>query len=100
MASDASMELSRAFRMAALSGVVRAIRIIIARGEAIGAQDSIGRTPLILAASRGHLEACIELVSAGAEPLTADHDGLDARHHALASGFHDVAAGVPLILVQ
>ena len=60
------MAHSNLFTLAAMSGVVKAINYYIARGDDINATDSNGQTPLFHAASKGHMDACIVLLEAGA----------------------------------
>ncbi len=78
--------LSPLFRMAALSGVQTAVRLHIRRGDDVNARDDKGRSPLILAASRGHLETCRILLEAGADPRALDNNGNDALSMALKLG--------------
>lgn len=47
-------------------------------GTDLDATDTRGRSPLILAASRGHLDICKLLLEAGADPTTKDNAGNDA----------------------
>lgn len=68
------MAYSNLFNLAAMSGVVKAINYYIARGDDINATDSNGQTPLFYAASKGHMDACIVLLEAGARA-----DILDSR---------------------
>ena len=44
----------------------------------MNATDERGRSPLMLAASRGHTEVCLALLEAGADPALRDHEGNDA----------------------
>ena len=44
----------------------------------LDATDNKGRSPLILAVSRGHLDICKLLLDAGADPTTKDYEGNDA----------------------
>ena len=48
--------------------------------------DNKGRSPLILAVSRGHLDICRLLLDAGADPTTKDYEGNDALAVARARG--------------
>ena len=82
--------LSPLFRMAALSGVQTAVRLHIRRGDDVNARDDRGRTPLILAASRGHIETCRILLDAGADLRALDNDGHDALSVALQFGQSDL----------
>ena len=69
--------------MAVLSGVQAAVRLHIRRGIEINAIDEKGRSPLILAASKGHTETCKILLEAGADPRIQDNEGNDALSIAL-----------------
>ena len=78
--------LNPLLKMAALSGVLVAVRLHIRRGDDINATDDKGQTPLILAASRGHLETCRLLLEAGADPNVTDGEGHDALSFAISTG--------------
>jgi len=84
--------LSPTFRLAALSGASASLAVHIARGGDINATDGGGRTPLMLSASRGHLEACRLLLEAGADVSIRDEFGFDAHTIALQSGAADVVS--------
>lgn len=84
--------LNPLLRVAALAGVQAAVRLHIRRGVDLNAKDNRGRSPLMLAASRGHVEVCRALLEAGADPLALDDDGNDALSIALGAGANDVAA--------
>lgn len=77
--------------MAVLSGVQAAVRLHIRRGIEINAIDEKGRSPLILAASKGHIETCRILLEAGADPCIQDNDGNDALTIALNSRMDSLA---------
>ena len=94
-----SLGYSNLFKMAAMSGVVKAINYYIARGDDVNAVDAKGQPPLFHAASKGHMDACITLLEAGARADILDIYGKspadiarDARHLALADYLHEVAA--------
>lgn len=78
-------------RMAVLSGVKTSVQLYLRLGGAVDAMDDKSRTPLILAASRGHAEVCRLLLDAGADITHADLDGNDALRMAAARGHHVVA---------
>ena len=70
--------LSPAFRMAVLAGAVTSVRLHLRAGTDLNAVDTQGRSPLLLAVSRGHLDICKLLLEAGADPTTKDNTGNDA----------------------
>ncbi|WIG93318.1 sigma-70 family RNA polymerase sigma factor [Myxococcus sp. SDU36] len=74
------------FRMAVLAGGKPSVELHIRRGVNVNATDEKGRSPLILAASRGHVEICRLLLEAGADPSLRDCDGNDALSVAGAKG--------------
>lgn len=75
--------LNPLLKMAVLSGVQAAVRLHIRRGIEINAIDEKGRSPLILAASKGHTETCRILLEAGADPRILDNEGNNALSIAL-----------------
>ena len=78
--------LSPAFRMALLAGAVESVRMHLRADTDLDATDSRGRSPLILAASRGHLDVCRLLLEAGADPTSKDHAGTDVLAAARSRG--------------
>jgi RNA polymerase primary sigma factor len=78
-------------KMAALAGVQTAVRLHIRRGDDVNATDDKGRSPLMLAASRGHTETCKILLDAGADPRAVDNEGNDALSIALGAGRIELA---------
>lgn len=64
--------------MAVLSGAGESVRLHLRAGADLDATDSHGRTALILAVSRGHLDVCKLLLEAGADPAIKDSEGKDA----------------------
>ena len=78
-------------RMAVLSGVKASVQLHLRLGGDVDATDDKGRTPLILAASRGHAEICRLLLDAGADLAHIDMEGNDALRAATAKGHHAVA---------
>ena len=80
------------FRMAVLTGVKATVLMHVRSGGNVNATDEKGRSPLMLAASRGHTEICKLLLEAGADPAHRNHEGRDALAVALAEGREDVAA--------
>lgn len=81
--------LGALFRLAIAAGVPRAVEIQINRGAPLDGRDAFGRSPLMLAAYRGHLELCRLLPSCGANTALVDDTGRNAvqlaepRGHAL-----------------
>ena len=61
-----------------LAGAVTSIRHHLRAGTDLDAADTQGRSPLLLAVSRGHLDVCKLLLEAGADPTTKDNAGNDA----------------------
>jgi hypothetical protein len=84
--------LSRAFRMAILAGALASVRLHLCSGGDVNATDEKGRSPLILAASRGHLDVCQLLLEEGADPAIKDHEGNDALSVAVSRGQNEIAA--------
>jgi RNA polymerase primary sigma factor len=64
--------------MAVIAGVSAAVRMHIGRGDNINATDTLGRSPLMLAAARGHTEICCILLDAGADIGLRDTEEKDA----------------------
>ena len=53
-------------------------------------QDRDGKTPLMVAIERGHVQAARYLVKAGANLNTQDNSGRNARDYARASGNREI----------
>lgn len=60
---------------AAASGDVRRVRTVLNTGEAVDARDEAGRTPLMIAARRGHAAVARALLEAGADPHAGQPGG-------------------------
>ena len=60
--------LRPAFRMAVLNGAVESVRLHLRAGEDVNAVDEKGRSPLMLAASKGRVDICGLLLAEGADP--------------------------------
>ncbi len=90
--SSSGNTLSSLFRMAALTGVKAAVVFHLKRGANVNATDDQGRTPLVLAAERGHADICRILLEAGADPYLRDGDGNDALAVAVRHGRTEVEA--------
>lgn len=74
--------LSRVERLALVMGSLTAVSKHIRRPLYSEAVDGSGRSPLMLAASYGHVDLCEALIEAGLEPERRDGRGLDALAHA------------------
>ena len=83
--------LSPAFRMAVLTGAAESVRLHLLSGDYVDATEEKARSPLILAASRGHLDVCRILLEAGADRTLKDCNGYDALAVALLRGHEMVA---------
>jgi len=83
--------LNPLLKMASLSGVVESIHLHIRRGDNVNATDERGRSPLMLAAARGHTKACLALLEAGADPAARDRSGNDVATIAAMAGQSELA---------
>ena len=86
------LRINPLLKMAVLAGIDDAVRLHIRRGEDINAIDDKGRSPLLIAASKGHIDTCRILLSAGADPFATDSQGKDAIEIAKAVGRNDVVS--------
>lgn len=80
------------FRMAISNGVSSSVSHLIARGIDVNARDEKGRTALIIASTKGHLEICSILLQHGAKPELKDNDGNCALLTAEKNGHNEIAA--------
>lgn len=85
------LKLDPLLRIASLAGAVIAVRDRIRRGCNLNLVDEAGRSPLMLAASRGHIEVCEALLAAGADPGLRDADGATATDFAARNGHTSLA---------
>lgn len=92
MAAQDAPSLSRFLKMAVVTGVERAVRIHIDRGDNLNARDEKGQTPLMLAAARDRAAICRLLLAAGADAGLRDPLGRDALHIARAAGALDAVS--------
>lgn len=73
--------------LAAFGGSVAMLRLLLARGAQLEAQNRDGQTPLFEAAAEGHVEAVRALLLAGANtgtrPMLRHHGGYCRRDQAL-----------------
>ncbi len=84
--------ISPAFRMAILTGAVDSVRLHVQSIGDANATDEKGRSPLILAASRGRLDLCRVLLQEGADPVLRDQEGNDAIAAARICGYPEIVA--------
>jgi RNA polymerase primary sigma factor len=64
--------------MAVLAGAMESVRLHLRSTNDVDAVDEKGRSALMLAASKGHLDVCRLLLEQGANPALKDLDGNDA----------------------
>ena len=62
-------------RIAVLQGLESVVQLYIQKGHDLNAQDKKGRTLLMLAASKGHINICKKLLDSGTDPLIQDIEG-------------------------
>lgn len=78
--------LNPLLRMASIAGVEVAVKLHIARGDNLDAQDTGGATPLMLAATRRKSGVVRLLLAAGANPELLDPRGRGALDYAAKGG--------------
>lgn len=89
---SASPSLGTLFRLTLASGVAAAVALHLKRGAPLDGRDAQGRTPLMLAAMRGHMDVCRILLQAGADTTLRDQNGDDAAGLARAKGHSPILA--------
>ena len=68
-------------QLAAESGCLNVVYLLLERHAEVEAEDRLGRRPLHLAAQQGHTDVCIALVDSGeADVHATDHDGNTPLH--------------------
>jgi ankyrin repeat protein len=90
LATHSKLELDRALLVATLMERKDAVKVLLDNGAEIDFRASDGRTPLILAASKGNKELVEMLLRAGADVSLTDNAGQTAQTVATAKGFNDV----------
>ena len=88
----ATAPLNTLFRLTLASGVPAAVSLHLRRGAPLNGRDAKGRTPLILAAARGHADVCQLLLEAGADIDLKDGDGRTALAAAQGLGHASIVA--------
>ena len=79
-------------KLAALSGATAAVLARLRRGDDVNGVDDRGRTALLLACFRGHVDCCQSLLDAGADPFAEDDDGNSFMSIASRSGAETMQA--------
>ena len=90
LASHTKLELDRALLVATLMERKDAVKVLLDNGAEVDFRASDGRTPLILAASKGNKEIVELLLHAGADASLTDQSGQTAQAVAAAKGFNDI----------
>ena len=72
-----------ALHYACLEGDLPIVRILLAEGAEVNAQNQQKMTPLIYALQAGHVEVAQLLLSAGADPTLRDRTGKTAKDYGL-----------------
>jgi ankyrin repeat protein len=91
LASHTKLELDRALLVATLMERKDAVKVLLDNGAEVDFRASDGRTPLILAASKGNKGIVELLLKAGADASLTDQSGQTAQAVAAAKGFNDIA---------
>ncbi|EKX54506.1 hypothetical protein GUITHDRAFT_39603, partial [Guillardia theta CCMP2712] len=80
--------------LAALSGNVELVKLLLQYQTRVNQQNSAGKSPLHFAAVGGHLEIIRILLSAGACLETRDDQGRNAHDYAVEKGQQAAAAAL------
>lgn len=86
----AAPSISGTFKMALTLGIATGVRLHIKNKASVNALDDNGRSPLIIAVSKGHLEICKILIEAGADLQLRDKFGYTAQDYALEKNNNDI----------
>jgi hypothetical protein len=81
----------RPIDMAAIRGLSKFIRAVAARCDLNAKSGWKGRTPLMFAATHGHMQSFEALMAAGSDPGVLDNDGWPALCLALQHGHKEIA---------
>jgi ankyrin repeat protein len=74
--------------LASAKGDLEMVQELLGKGEDVKAQNKIGKTALIFAASEGHTKVVEALLKAGADPKQKDKDGATASTRWLKKAGH------------
>lgn len=92
--------LNSTFKVAASLGVLASVRLHISRNDALDARDSMGQTPLMIAAKKNRAEVCRLLLDAGADKNLVDLNGYSAMELARSAGANETLAVFALYLLE
>ena len=87
--------IGNSLHSAARAGDVDEIESLLALGFPIDRRDDEGRTPLMMAAVNGKLQAVKYLLKQGADPSIQDNNGWNTFHHASQGGNPEVIELMP-----
>ncbi|MEI7606969.1 MAG: ankyrin repeat domain-containing protein [Rhodospirillaceae bacterium] len=81
--AEVSARLSGTFKQSVTLGIEAVVRYHLKNGQNVDSRDEMGRTPLIIAAAKGHTKICSILLEAGANPDIRDCSGFNALDTAI-----------------